>query len=72
MMTLKEENLLNLYIPYLLIDRVYKDNKALAKDRGFHAVVPTKKNRKSTWLYDKQLYKQQNIIERYFLCCKTF
>ena len=34
---------------YLLIDRTHEDNNtlSLAKDHGFHAVVPSKKNRKS-------------------------
>ena len=59
---------------YLLMDIPYKDNKilALAKVHSFHAVVPSKKNRKSTCLYDKQPYKQRNIIERYFLRLKHF
>ena len=56
------------------MDRAYEDDKtiALAKAHGFHAVVPPKKNRKLPWLYDKQLYKQRNIIERYFLRLKRF
>ena len=57
-----------------MIDRAYEDNKtlALSEAHGFHAVIHPKKNRKSHWLYDKQLYKQRNIIERYFLCLKRF
>ena len=39
------------------MDRAYESDKTLAKTHGFHAVVPPKKNRKLTWLYDKQLYK---------------
>ena len=33
---------------YLLMDRTYENNKAiaLAKNHGFHAVIPPKKNRK--------------------------
>ena len=56
------------------MDRAYKDDKtiALGKDHVFHALVPPKNNRKFPWLYDKQLYKQRNIIERYFLCLKRF
>ena len=51
----------------LLMDKAYKSDKtlALAKVYGFHTVVPPKKNHKSTWLYDKQLYKSRNNIERY-------
>ena len=42
------------------MNRAYEDGKtiALAKAHGFHLVVPPKKNRKSSWLCDKQLYKQ--------------
>ena len=42
------------------MDIAYEDNKtsAFPESHRFHAVVPHKKNRKSTWLYDKQLYKQ--------------
>ncbi len=54
---------------YLLMDRVYEDNKnlALAKDYGFKTVVSSKKNRKLPWIYDKHLYTQRNNIKRYFL-----
>lgn len=49
------------------MDRAYEDDKtiALAKAHGFRPVVPPKKNRKLLWLYDKQLYKQQNLIKRF-------
>ena len=57
-----------------MIDRAYEDDKtlALAKAHGFHPVVPPKKNRKLPWLYDKQLYKQRNLIERFFIRLKRF
>ena len=59
---------------YILIDRAYEDDKTivLAKAHGFRPVVPPKKNRKLPWLYDKQPYKQRNIIERFFLRLKRF
>ena len=59
---------------YLLMDRTYEDDKTLAsaKANGFHAAVPSKKNRRLPWLYDKKLYKRRNIIERYFLRLKRF
>ena len=59
---------------YILMDRAYEDDKtiALAKAHGFHPVVPPKKNRKLPWFYDKQLYKQRNLIERFFLRLKRF
>ena len=56
------------------MDRAYKNDKifALAKAHNFHAVVPSKKNRKLPWNYDKLLYKQRNNIERYSLRLKRF
>ena len=56
------------------MDRAYEDDKTvtLAKAHGFHPVVPPKKNRKLPWLYDNQLYKQRNLIERFFLRLKPF
>ena len=54
------------------MDIAYRDDKVLPKAHGFYAVVSPKKNRKSIWLYDKQLYKQRNIIEQYFLRLKRF
>ena len=59
---------------YFLRGRTYEADKtlALAKNHGFKAVVPPKKNRKLPWSYDRQLYKHRNIIERYFLRLKRF
>ena len=56
------------------MDKAYEGDKTmtLAETHGFHIVASTKKNRKLPWLYDKQLYKQRNIIERYFLRLKRF
>ncbi len=47
----------------LFMDKAYGYNKTLvlAKDHWFRTVVSTKKNRKSPWRYDKQLYKQSTI-----------
>ena len=56
------------------MDRTHENDKtiALAQAHGFHVVVTPKKNRKSHWLYDKQFYKQRNIVKRYFLHLKCF
>ena len=58
----------------LLMDRAYEDDqtRALGKERGFNVVVPPKKNRKTPWEYDKELYKKRNEVERYFLRLKRF
>ena len=56
------------------MDRAYEDDKtlSLSKTHSFHIIVLSKKNRKFTRLYDKQLYKQLNIIEQYFFRLKRF
>ncbi len=56
------------------MDRAYEDDqtRALAEKQGFNVVVPPKKNRKQPWLYDKELYKRRNEVERYFLRLKRF
>lgn len=56
------------------MDRAYEDDltRALGKEQGFNVVVHPKKNRNSPWEYDKDLYKQRNEVERYFLRLKRF
>lgn len=59
---------------YLLMDRAYEDNEtqALALMQGLVPVVPPKKNRKTPWQYDSELYKRRNEVERFFLRIKRF
>ena len=59
---------------YLLMDRAYEDNEtqALALMQGLVPVVPPKKNRKTPWQYDSELYKRRNEVERFFLLIKRF
>ena len=45
---------------------------ALRLEKGYVPVVPPKKNRLEPWAYDKELYKQRNEIERFFLRLKRF
>lgn len=56
------------------MDRAYEDNetRALALMQGLIPVVPPKKNRKTPWQYDAQLYKCRNEVERFFLRIKRF
>ena len=44
------------------MDRAYEDEATRqdALDSGFIPVVPLKKNRRSPWKYDKELYKRRN------------
>ena len=59
---------------YLLMYKAYEDNKTLvlAKTHTFCTIVPHKRNRKFTWFYNKSLYKQRNVIKRYFIRLKRF
>ena len=56
------------------MDRAYGDDetRALVLKQGLIFVVPPKKNRKSPWQYDKELYKRRNEVERFFLRFKRF
>ncbi len=59
---------------YLLMDRAYEDDetRALALKRGLIPAVLPKKNRKTPWEYDSELYKRRNEVERFFLRLKRF
>jgi transposase len=56
------------------VDRAYEGCKMreLAKKQEFVAVVPSKKNRKHPWEYDKEFYKFRDEVERFFLRIKRF
>lgn len=58
----------------LLMDRAYEDDQTryIAQQLYFTPVVPPKKNRKTPWEYDKELYKQRNEIERLFRLIQGF
>ena len=57
---------------YLAMDKAYEDKatRELAEKQGFIPVVPPKSNRKEPWEYDKEVYKQRNEVERFFLRLK--
>ena len=59
---------------YLIMDRAYEGDKTrlLAINRGYIPVVPSKRNRKFPWEYDKELYKRRNTVKRFFLRIKRF
>lgn len=58
----------------ILMDRAYEGNKTreLCHVYGHEPVVPPKKKRIDPWVYDKELYKQRNVIERLFRWLKGF
>lgn len=52
----------------VIADKGYDGDKVLqiVHDQGGQAVIPPKSNRKVQRLYDKQLYRERNHIERLF------
>ena len=56
------------------MDRAYEGDQTrlLTINRGYIPVVPSKRNRKSPWEYNRELYKRRNTIERFFLRIKRF
>ncbi len=60
--------------PYLLMDRAYEGNETrqLALDLGFVPVVPPLSTRVEPWVYDREMYKRRNEIERLFRRLKGF
>ena len=59
---------------YLLMDRAYEGNETrqLALDLGFVPVVPSLSTRVAPWVYDREMYKRRNEIERLFGRLKGF
>ena len=52
----------------VIADKGYESNQVLAfiREQGAEAVIPPKSNRRDPWEYDRDLYKQRNLIERAF------
>lgn len=59
---------------YVIADRGYDTDKILGKieEIGADAVIPPRSNRKVQRDYDRELYKQRNLIERAFNKLKRF
>jgi transposase len=53
---------------HVIADKGYDSNKILGfiRSQGATAVIPPKSNRKNPQEYDRELYKQRNLIERAF------
>ncbi len=49
----------------VIADKGYESNQVLAfiRNQGSEVVIPPKSNRKDPWEYDRELYKQRNLIE---------
>ena len=52
----------------VIADKGYESNRLLdfVRASGAEAVIPPKSNRREPWEYDRELYKQRNLIERAF------
>lgn len=58
----------------LLADRAYDSDaiRDLAAERGAWANIPPKKNRTNTFAFSTWVYRQRNLVERYFNKLKQF
>ena len=59
---------------HLIMDRAYEgvETRQLALELGYIPVVPPKKNRASSWEYNREMYRRRNEIERLFRRLKGF
>jgi transposase len=58
----------------LLADKGYDSNELLTfvKDRGAESCIPPKSNRLYPQTYDAHLYKERNLVERFFQKIKQY
>lgn len=58
----------------VLMDRAYEGDTArpLALAFGVTPVVSPKRHRVALWIYDQQLYRKRNEVERLFRCVNAF
>ena len=49
-------------------DKAYESNclLALIRDQGAEVVIPPESNRREPWEYDREMYRQRNLIKRVF------
>ena len=59
---------------YVLADKGYDSDRFVSAIEKSHAVpvIPSKKNRKVPRDFDKALYKERNVVERFFQKLKNF
>lgn len=59
---------------YVLADKAYDTDKLFqsVRDFGGEPVIPPRRHRKIQHDYDKDLYKERNLIERFFGKLKEF
>jgi transposase len=58
----------------LLMDKAYQDDISRLTSWGlkFNLVIPPKCNRRNPWEYERELYKRQNEVERFFRRLKAY
>jgi transposase len=61
-------------IAKLVADKGYDTNafRRFLKERGIKTVIPAKSNRKKRIRYDKEAYKDRNVVERCFCRLKDW
>jgi len=59
---------------YVIADKGYDSTqlREWLEGRGTQPVIPPRKNRKTQYEYDRDLYKQRNAVERFFCRIKDF
>ena len=52
----------------VIADKGYEGNRVFSfiRDQGAEVVIPPRSNRNDPWEYDRELYRQRNLIERAF------
>ena len=69
------DTLIEGFIPdYVVADKGYDADTFIATIEACHAtpVIPPKRNRKVSRVYDKHLYKERNLVERLFQKLKNY
>ena len=64
----------NEYCEYFLADRAYDIEAFRSKlnESGVTPVIPSKSNRLKPFIHDQHIYKERNIVERFFQKIKRF
>ena len=59
---------------YFLADKAYDVDsfRQILAEKGIKAVIPSKKNRLHPTIHDRHIYKERNIVERFFQKIKRF
>lgn len=69
-----EPLLKGIFAGFVIADKAYDSNslRELIKRMGAEAVIPSKSNRTQPPEFDKEVYKNRNLIERFFNKLKQF